>query len=164
MSLLPLITLSSCGELKTKNRMKKQKQNAGPYQAAVQAFLTARLHGTWDAIKYADQDGATNEYGVAKNEGFLEISSVEDLMDNYRIVEGAGFIGQLAMAKCTTGCSDAQLKRICPGHNAISYDIVNTVLAPYLPFFQACAQVLEKHMKITGAELKQIFEDMGLSL
>lgn len=76
MSLLPLITLSSCGELKTKNRMKKQKQNAGPYQAAVQAFLTARLHGTWDAIKYADQDGATNEYGVAKNEGFLEISSV----------------------------------------------------------------------------------------
>lgn len=140
--------------------MKKRKQNAAPYQAAVQAFLTAKLHGTWDAIQYADQGGATNEYGVARNEGVLLTSA--SLMDNYMIVESACLIGEVVMAKCTSGTSTLQLNST--GYETFFYDYVIKTFSPYFPFFHACAQVLEKHTRMTGAEMKQIFEKMGLSL
>lgn len=140
--------------------MKKRKQNAAPYQAAVQAFLTAKLHGTWDAIQYADQGGATNQYGVARNESVLLTGA--SLRDNVMIVESACLIGEVVMAKCTSGTSALQLNST--GYETFFYDYVIKTFTPYFPFFQACAQVLEKHTRMTGAEMKQIFEKMGLSL
>lgn len=146
--------------IKFNHKVKKRKeQNAAPYQAAVQAFLTARFYGTWDSFQYADQDGSTNEFGVAVNFRFASPSLVEHMI----FTTVAKLTGELLMTKCCTGCSDNDLQKLNPGHDQTFYEIVNNDLSHYLPFFQACAEKLEKDGMMTAAEMETIFNDMGLS-
>lgn len=140
-------------------KKKQKKRNAGPYQAAVQALFTAQCYKTWDAIEFADQGGATDEYGVMIYRPFARLFFLE----RFVFSDIASSLGEMVMNKCTTGCSDEELKKLNPGHVQSIYEMVGRLI-PYFPFLKACAEKLEMDGKITGTEMKKIFDGMGLSL